>query len=103
MGSHSPVELDQLVGAVVATGVPGSLAHTAGPSGTRSAAAGLADLAAGRALGPGERFPAGSVTKTFVAAVVLQLVDEGLLRLDGEARPSAARQPTPTAHGFGSR
>ncbi|GAA2967084.1 serine hydrolase domain-containing protein [Kitasatospora cinereorecta] len=36
---------------------------------------------AGPGIRPGDRFRAGSITKTFVATVVLQLVDEGELRL----------------------
>ena len=44
-------------------------------------AAGLADRAAGRAVVPGDRFPIASITKTFTAAVILQLVDEGRLDL----------------------
>ena len=35
------------------------------------------------------RFLIGSVSKTFVAAVVLQLVDEGALALDEEVGPIA--------------
>jgi D-alanyl-D-alanine carboxypeptidase len=45
-------------------------------------AAGQADLAARRAARPEDRFWVGSVTKSFVAAVVMQLVAGGRLRLD---------------------
>ncbi|MGW4898543.1 serine hydrolase domain-containing protein [Kitasatospora sp. NPDC004240] len=45
-------------------------------------AAGSADLAAGQPARSDGRFRVGSVTKTFVATVVLQLVGEGRLRLD---------------------
>ncbi|MFE2106318.1 serine hydrolase domain-containing protein [Kitasatospora sp. NPDC059463] len=45
-------------------------------------AAGTADLATGQPAGPDGRFRIGSVTKTFVSTVVLQLVGEGRLRLD---------------------
>ena len=38
---------------------------------------------------PEHRFRIGSVTKIFVAALVLQLVDEGALGLDGDAGPIA--------------
>jgi D-alanyl-D-alanine carboxypeptidase len=45
-------------------------------------AAGVADLATGAPMRPGLRHRIGSVTKTFVATAVLQLVAEGRLRLD---------------------
>jgi len=45
-------------------------------------AAGTADTATGRPMRPELRFRAGSVTKTFVATVALQLVGEGALSLD---------------------
>ncbi|MFE6749026.1 serine hydrolase domain-containing protein [Kitasatospora purpeofusca] len=45
-------------------------------------AAGVTDLESKRPARADGRFRIGSVTKTFVATVVLQLVDEGRLRLD---------------------
>jgi D-alanyl-D-alanine carboxypeptidase len=45
-------------------------------------AAGLADVARRRPLRPDDRFWVGSVTKSFVATVVMQLVAEGRLSLD---------------------
>jgi D-alanyl-D-alanine carboxypeptidase len=48
----------------------------------RLAAAGVADLTTGAALRPQARLRVGSVTKTFVATVALQLVGEGRLGLD---------------------
>jgi D-alanyl-D-alanine carboxypeptidase len=47
----------------------------------------MADVATGEPLTPEHRFRIGSVTKIFVAALVLQLVAEGLLELDREAAP----------------
>jgi len=79
---------DQL-DAVVATGVPGAVAVALGPGGRVELAAGFADLRAGEALTVDDRFRIGSVTKIFVAALVLQLVAEGLLDLDGDAAPFA--------------
>ena len=58
-----------------------------GPEGMVEGAAGVADAATGEALTAGHRFRIGSVTKIFVAALVLQLVAEGLLRLDADAAP----------------
>jgi D-alanyl-D-alanine carboxypeptidase len=45
-------------------------------------AAGTSSLRGKRALRPNDRFRAGSITKTFVATVTLQLAEEGRLRLD---------------------
>ncbi len=45
-------------------------------------AAGVVDLDSGRAVRTDSRFRIGSVTKTFVSTIVLQLADEGRLRLD---------------------
>ena len=79
---------DQLE-AIVATGVPGTVVVAAGPSGRVEAAAGLADLRTGEPLTVDHRFRIGSVTKIFVAGLVLQLVEEGALELDGDAAPFA--------------
>jgi len=79
---------DQLE-AVVATGVAGAAAVAVGPDGRVEEAAGFADLATREALTVDHRFRIGSVTKIFVAALVLQLVAEGLLDLDGDAAPFA--------------
>ncbi|MFL5942459.1 MAG: serine hydrolase domain-containing protein [Gaiellaceae bacterium] len=77
---------DQLE-AVVATGVPGAVAVAVGPQGRVEGAAGVADLGTGEPLTVEHRFRIGSVTKIFVAALVLRLAAEGLLDLDGEATP----------------
>jgi D-alanyl-D-alanine carboxypeptidase len=79
---------DQLE-ALVATGVPGAVAVARGPDGWVKAAAGLANVETGEALTPDHRFRIGSVTKIFVAPLVLDLVAEGLLELDGDAAPFA--------------
>jgi D-alanyl-D-alanine carboxypeptidase len=72
---------------LVATGVPGAVAVARGPSARVQAASGSADVATGEPLTAEHRFRIGSVTKIFVAALVLQLVTEGLLELDGGAAP----------------
>ena len=61
---------------------PGAAALALGGGGTRFASAGLADVRTGRRIRQSHRFRAGSVTKTLVAAVVLQLADERRLDLD---------------------
>ena len=60
-----------------------------GPGGSVDLAAGIADFRTGEALTVDHRFRIGSVTKIFVSALVLQLVEEGLLDLDGDAAPFA--------------
>jgi hypothetical protein len=54
------------------------------PTGRSHAAMGLEP--SGRPLQASSRFDVGSVTKTFVAALVLALVDDGELGLDDDAR-----------------
>jgi D-alanyl-D-alanine carboxypeptidase len=68
---------------VVATGVPGALGLAARDDEIHVAAAGLTDVSTGSLLTAEHRFPVGSLAKTFVSTVVLQLVADGLLRLDG--------------------
>lgn len=61
---------------------PGVIALVRTPSGTWRGAAGTADLQAGKRIEVGDRFRAGSVTKTFTATLLLQLVAEHRLALD---------------------
>ena len=82
-------ELDDHLQAVVQAGVPGVVAVAAGPGVSWEGAAGVADAETGAPLTTNHRFLIGSVTKTFVAAVVLQLVGEGALALDEEVGPIA--------------
>jgi len=49
---------------------------------TWSGAAGVSDLESGAAMAPVDRFRIGSVTKTFTAALVMLLVEDGVLSLD---------------------
>jgi D-alanyl-D-alanine carboxypeptidase len=58
-----------------------------GPGFEWEGAAGLADLGTGELLTVAHRFRVASVTKLFIAAAVLQLVDEGSVALDGDAAP----------------
>jgi D-alanyl-D-alanine carboxypeptidase len=82
-------ELQQRLEHLVATGAPGvvALVNDGSRSGHRhhhriwTAASGVADLQSGRPMRPEDGFRAGSQTKPFVATVVLQLVDEGRLKL----------------------
>ncbi|MGA4841902.1 serine hydrolase domain-containing protein [Streptomyces sp. G45] len=68
--------------AVVRGGVPGATARAEDAHGAWHGTAGVGDLATQRPRGAHDRFRAGSVTKTFVATVLLQLEAEGALDLD---------------------
>ncbi len=76
----SPVR--DALGQVVASGVPGAYAAVVDEGDTWRGSAGVGDLRTGRAPDARGRIRVASVTKTFVATVVLQLVDEGRLGLD---------------------
>lgn len=78
----SGTTLRALLDSVVAAGVPGVLERTQDGRRVISATAGVADLGTGAPLRPDARFRVGSITKTFVASVVLQLVGEHRLALD---------------------
>ncbi len=54
-------------------------------------AAGLADVAAGRRVTTDTAFSVASVSKTFTAALVLGLVEDGKLRLDSPVKPFLPR------------
>ncbi|MFI6907777.1 serine hydrolase domain-containing protein [Nonomuraea sp. NPDC050394] len=75
-------DLRRDVEAVHATGAVGVLSEVITPSGRQRARAGAGDLAAGSPVPFDARFRVGSVTKSFVATVVLQLAGEGRLALD---------------------
>jgi D-alanyl-D-alanine carboxypeptidase len=76
-----PGELQRLLDQIVAAGAPGAAARVRDGHGVTQAASGLADLRTGRPMRPGLTYRVGSVTKPFVATVVLQLVAEGRLSL----------------------
>ncbi|MGW2822872.1 serine hydrolase domain-containing protein [Streptomyces sp. NPDC001443] len=63
-------------------GAPGAMARIDDHGTVRWSAVGVADRTTGRPLADADRFRVGSITKTFSAVVLLQLVDEGLLKLD---------------------
>ncbi|MFF8771991.1 serine hydrolase domain-containing protein [Kitasatospora sp. NPDC015120] len=68
--------------ALRSSGLPGVIATTVDADGSWSAAVGVADTTTGRPRSARERFRIGSVTKPFIATVVLQLQAEGRLDLD---------------------
>jgi D-alanyl-D-alanine carboxypeptidase len=91
--NRTGIGLRALMADVINADVPGVLVLIQGGNQNgqiRVATAGVADLTTGSALRPQARFRVGSLTKTFVATVVLQLVGEGRLGLDD---PVARRLP----------
>jgi D-alanyl-D-alanine carboxypeptidase len=56
-------------------------------------AKGKADISTGREIKPYDRVRIGSITKTFVSTVLLQLVDEGKVRLDDRLDKFAPNAP----------
>jgi D-alanyl-D-alanine carboxypeptidase len=73
--------LEPLLERVVEAGAPGVLLLVRDGEKIRSAVRGVADRGQARPVRAGDRFRVGSVTKTFVATVVLQLVGEGRVHL----------------------
>jgi D-alanyl-D-alanine carboxypeptidase len=74
--------LQKALDQVVAAGTPGALLLVRDGNKTTRIASGLANVAGKVPARPDDRFRIGSITKTFVATVVLQLVGEGKLSLD---------------------
>ncbi|MBA9045872.1 MULTISPECIES: serine hydrolase domain-containing protein [Streptomyces] len=68
--------------AAVRSGVPGAAVTVRDTHGTWSATAGTGDPRTGKSRSPDDRYRIGSLTKTFVATVLLQLEAEGRLSLD---------------------
>jgi len=75
--------VDEQLEAILATGIPG----VAVVGGGIEAAAGVADVSTGEPLKVDHRFRIGSVTKIFVATLILRLVADGVLDLDAHAEP----------------
>jgi D-alanyl-D-alanine carboxypeptidase len=67
--------------AVVAAGSPGVIGLVNDGHGVHLRRSGVADTGSGRAMRPTDRFRVGSITKSFVSTVALQLVGEGTLSL----------------------
>ncbi|MGI5375437.1 serine hydrolase domain-containing protein [Streptomyces sp. CA-251387] len=82
------------IAAAVESGVPGVTATARDGHGAWSATAGVGDLKTGKPRSADDRYRVGSITKTFVATVLLQLEAEGRLSLDDtveEWLPGAVR------------
>ena len=72
----------QLAQAIADAGAPGAIVAVRDSTATRVGAAGFANLRTRERLRPADTFRVGSISKSFVATVVLQLVGEGVLSLD---------------------
>ena len=90
---HTTGALDTaaLRAAIAGAGKPGAdataaLVRIGGTEGSWAGGAGVHDLASGAPADPDGRFRAGSVTKVFTAAMVLQLASEGRVDLNRPAR-----------------
>ena len=70
----------------VKLGIPGVSVTILLPDGSSwTGVSGLADVAAGTRVAPDTAFAFGSVSKTFTSALILELIDEGRLRLTDQA------------------
>ncbi len=94
--ARSAGPLIALAADVVGAGVPGVLLRVQEGRAVRTVTAGVSNLVTGSPMRADVTFRAGSITKTFVATVVLQLVGEGRVALD---RPVAAWLPGLLADG----
>ena len=72
-GVPAPPAFQSAIQQIVNDGVPGAIGFARHGSQVTVAASGLADVATQTPMAPGDRVRVGSVTKTFVATVVLQL------------------------------
>ncbi len=83
------LQLEQVVATALAeTATPGALVGIWVPGrGTWMMAAGIGDLATAAPINFADHFRIASITKTFTATVVLQLVAEGKLTLDDRLEP----------------
>ncbi|MET7570215.1 serine hydrolase domain-containing protein [Streptomyces sp. NPDC005492] len=79
-GNHAATR--QALKAAVEDGVPGVTATVKDGGATWSATAGVGNLRTGKGRSTDDRYRVGSITKTFVATVLLQLEAEGRLSLD---------------------
>ena len=80
-GAPAPSPFQAAIQQIVNDGVPGAIGLVRHGGRVTVATSGLADVATQTPMAPGDRVRVGSVTKTFVATVVLQLVAEHRLSL----------------------
>ena len=82
LGEELEQELQNALDGTRAAEIPGAVVAIVSPGGTWFGASGVANLENNTPLQPDDRFEIGSITKTFVATTVLQLVEEGKLNLE---------------------
>ena len=82
VSGQPPAGLQQAADQLVADGVPGVIIMTRRGQQVSNVVAGLADKATGQLMQPQDKVRIGSITKTFVATVVLQLAAERRLSLN---------------------
>ncbi|WP_200301515.1 serine hydrolase domain-containing protein [Streptomyces adelaidensis] len=82
LAAPDQVALRKVLRTALSQGAPGAFARIDDHGKVHHLAEGLADRSAKRAIGTGDLIRIGSVTKTFTAVVLLQLVDEGKIKLD---------------------
>ena len=80
-GAPAPSAFQAAIQQIVNDGVPGAIGLARHGGQVTVTASGVADVATETPMAPGDRVRVGSVTKTFVATVVLQLVAEHRLSL----------------------
>jgi D-alanyl-D-alanine carboxypeptidase len=80
--SGGQAELQSALDRAVAMGIPGAIALVRDGKRTVHIVSGYGNVAAKAPIRASDRFRIGSLTKTFVSTVALQLVDEGKLSLD---------------------
>src|SRR5215467_12951171 len=85
-GAPAPSAFQAAIQQIVHDGVPGAIGLARHGSQLTVTASGVADVATQTPMAPGDRVRVGSVTKTFVATVVLQLVAEHRLSLSDTVR-----------------
>ncbi|MFJ6436481.1 serine hydrolase domain-containing protein [Streptomyces sp. NPDC091416] len=86
VGTPEAEALRAAIGGLPSDDATAALVRVSGTGGVWRGSAGVHDLASGRPADPAGRFRAGSVTKVFTAAVVLQLAGEGRIGLDRPVR-----------------
>ncbi|MFE7134691.1 serine hydrolase domain-containing protein [Streptomyces sp. NPDC057638] len=79
-GSHQLTQ--RAMDALVASGIPGVTTHARDARGAWKGASGVGNLRTQAPRGTGDHFRIASITKTFVATVLLQMEAEGRLDLD---------------------
>ncbi|MFG2573392.1 serine hydrolase domain-containing protein [Streptomyces sp. NPDC048481] len=85
-GAHAEPALEAALACLPSADATAALVRVGGREGVWRGSSGVHDLESGRPADPAARFRAGSVTKVFTAAVVLQLAREGRVALDRTAR-----------------